>query len=211
MSASEQVTTGDVSFGTASDPIPPSIVQGHQTAPTILVVDGDGRQRASVLRILRRAGYQVTGVDSFHAARQFLASTQPDLLIADVRLGAFNGLHLVWQRHAAHPGQPSIVTHAVADAVLQRDAFTFGAPYLVKPISPLVLLSAVDALLPRECGWAAAALAERHMPSAHGEGRGPSPRRIHAAYRARVKRVDPDGHGASPVGRGRNGAWCEPR
>ena len=101
-----------------------------------------------MLDILRGAGYQIAGVDSFHAARQFLASTQLDLLIADVRLGAFNGLHLVWQLHAAHPGQPSIVTHAVADTVLQRDAFTVQAPYLVKPISPQVLLSTVEALVP---------------------------------------------------------------
>ncbi len=138
-----------MSLGTAVSPIASQALVPGETAPTILVVESDPRQRVSVLDILRRAGYQVAGVDSFHAARQFLASTQPDLLIADVRLGAFNGLHLVWQRHAAHPGQPSIVTHAEADAVLQRDAFTLQAPYLVKPIRTQVLLSTVDALVPR--------------------------------------------------------------
>ncbi len=149
MSASAQVITEDVSFGPAVHPIPPQAMVPDEFAPTILVVESDPRQRASVLDILRGAGYQVAGVDSFHEAQQFLASIQPDLLIADMQLGAFNGLQLVRQRHAAHPAQPSIVTHAEADAVLQRHAFTFQAPYLVKPIKTQALLSAVEALVPR--------------------------------------------------------------
>ena len=144
-----QVTTGDVSLGTAVYPIPSQALVPGETAPTILVVESDPRQRVSVLDILRSAGYQIAGVDSFHEAQLFLGSIQPDLLIADIQLGAFNGLQLVRQRHAAHPAQPSIVTHAVADAVLQHHAFTLQAPYLVKPIRTQALLSAVEALVPR--------------------------------------------------------------
>ena len=117
-------------------------------APTILVVDSGATQLASVLDTLRRAGYRVSGLESFPDAARLLASVHPDLLMADVRLGAFNGLQLVLQRHAARPTEPSIVTNAYADSVLERQARELGAPYLVKPISPDVLLRTVEALLP---------------------------------------------------------------
>ena len=50
------------------------------------------------------------------------------------------------------PEEPDIdavlLTHAHADPVLRREALQADAPYLVKPISPDVLLRTVEALLP---------------------------------------------------------------
>ena len=87
MPASEQVMTrrtcSNAAFSVAA--------VGH----TILVVDRDPQTLASALEHLRSAGYRASGVESFHEARQLLPTIQPNVLIADVRLGAFNGLRLV--------------------------------------------------------------------------------------------------------------------
>ena len=114
---------------------------------TILVVDGDSATRAGTVKALRDAGYRVDAVGSFNEAKSFLATTQPDLLIADIRLEYFNGLQLVLQRHADHPGKASVVTNTYADQVLEREARAVGAPYLVKPVSAAELLRVSAGLL----------------------------------------------------------------
>ena len=64
----------------------------------------------------------------------------PDLLIADSRLGSFNGLQLVLR---GQPSVPAIVVTGYDDAVLADNARTLGAAYFVKPIDPTVLLPAI--------------------------------------------------------------------
>ena len=110
---------------------------------TVVVVDADPTARASCVEMLRTAGYRVSEVASFQEARHVLESMHPDLLIADIRLREFNGLHLVWRRFVESPQGPSIVTNTYADPVLERQARAFNAPYLVKPVSRELLLSVV--------------------------------------------------------------------
>ncbi len=147
MPASEQVITRRAhtdATGSVAE-TPPRMVTA--AARTVLVVDSDSAARATTLECLRGAGYRASGVDTFHAARPLLVSLQPDALIADVQLGAFNGLHLVMLRRAEHPEATSVVTHASSDPVLQREALQFDAPYLVKPVRPEVLLDTLAARL----------------------------------------------------------------
>lgn len=118
---------------------------GHaQAVPqTILVVDHDPEQLAATEDVLRRRGYRVKEATTFQDARRLLALEPPDLLIADVRLGAFNGLHLLV---TSRPNRPmaAIITCVAADPVLEAEAKRHGAVYLVKPISSSVLLSTVS-------------------------------------------------------------------
>ena len=116
-------------------------------SPSILVVDSDTVALERTVGVLRRAGYRVTGVNSFQWAKHLLVSNQPELMIADVRLGAFNGLHLVLRRRSEYLVKPSIVTNSEVDPVLERQAHKLGAPYLVKPLSPEVLLRVAKELL----------------------------------------------------------------
>ena len=119
----------------------------ERAACTAVVVDADPAARGSIVKILREAGYRVSSLGSFQEAKPFLATTQPDLLIADIRLDHFNGLQLVIERRDDHPERASIVTNAYADQVLERDARRVGAPYLVKPVSPVELLRVAAGLL----------------------------------------------------------------
>ena len=109
----------------------------------VLVVGTDTAQMESTAQVLRGEGHRVTVASSFQKARALLASSQPDLLITDIQLDAYNGLQLVWQRHFDHPGRPSIVISSYSDPVLEAEARRLGCPYLVTPVQPHELLTAV--------------------------------------------------------------------
>jgi len=96
------------------------------TPDVLLVVAQDSRVAAHVLPYLTDAGMKVTVVDSFEAGRQQLDS-RPDLLISEVRLGEYNGLHLALRASSA--GIPAIV-FGEDDVVLKREAKKVGAVYL---------------------------------------------------------------------------------
>jgi hypothetical protein len=83
----------------------------------------------------------------FQDARPRLLSRRPDLLITNLRLKAYNGLHLV---HLA-AGTPTrcIVYSTSDDIVLAREAQAAGAFFEHQLRLPLVLQSYVKATLPR--------------------------------------------------------------
>src|SRR6266436_6566052 len=62
----------------------------------ILVVGLDPSELASLVEPLRRAGHRAVGVGTFETARRLLHTQSYDLLITDLRLAAYNGLHLVF-------------------------------------------------------------------------------------------------------------------
>jgi DNA-binding response OmpR family regulator len=91
--------------------------------------------------LLAEAGYRTIGAGTLKEATQLLTQQQPDLMITDVRLGGDNGLQLVAM--ATEP-VPTIVTTAFADPILGAEARQLGADFLVKPLSPRVLLELVE-------------------------------------------------------------------
>ena len=106
----------------------------------VLIVDDDEVYLEGMKELLEEAGYDVSLANSFDAGKHELRDHTPDLLIIDVRLGAFNGLQLIstGQVHI-----PSIVVTGFDDTVLRADAGGFGASYLVKPIKPSALLALI--------------------------------------------------------------------
>jgi CheY-like chemotaxis protein len=77
-------------------------------------------------------GFRVTVADSFQEALERLR-VPPALLIAHIRLGEYNGLHLVLRGKAARRDLAAIVTSGVADQVLQTEAEQLGATFVLKP------------------------------------------------------------------------------
>jgi CheY-like chemotaxis protein len=117
----------------------------------ILIVEDDPGTRSGLKRFFERANYDVIAVSTFADGRRALAESMPDLLIADVRLGDYNGLQLI----ATNPREiPTIIVTGFADPVLETDARRLGADYLLKPISPADLLTMVKQKLqdPTEAG-----------------------------------------------------------
>jgi DNA-binding response OmpR family regulator len=113
----------------------------------ILIVSADDGGLNATLHVLRTAGYCATGASSLTEARAILADSAPDLVIADERLGAFNGLHVIVTARAEHPGVGAIVTTPVKNRGLEADARSLNARCMVKPRNAAGWLAAVSGLL----------------------------------------------------------------
>ena len=110
----------------------------------ILLVEDDEATRGLLSTLLERTGYDVVATASVQEGKSLLEEGHPDLLITDIRLGAFNGLQLI----AMSPRPiPAIVTTGFPDPVLEAEARQFGARFLLKPIEPAGLLTLVAELL----------------------------------------------------------------
>ena len=103
------------------------------TRAAVLLVHAGGQVRRKIERKLIRAGLSVVAVGSFDQGRWLLADYEPDVLIADVRLGAFNGLHLASLSHGDRPDVPVFITHPTPDLVFEREAAACGARFVVAP------------------------------------------------------------------------------
>jgi two-component system, NtrC family, nitrogen regulation response regulator GlnG len=113
----------------------------------VLVVDSDVEALASDQSVLAEAGYLVTCTANFAEAKQRLLLAPPDLLMTDVRLGEYNGLHLVHRGHLNHPEMPAIVRAEPRDSGLEEEARRADALYLIKPVDATTLVDSVRRLL----------------------------------------------------------------
>jgi hypothetical protein len=121
--------------------------------PTILLVAPAGGTARSFVSSLRAAGYSLKVVDDFAAAKEALGA-RPELLITELKLGAYNGLHLAIR--AGVQGTATIVV-GDPDPVLEAEAKRQRATYLSQPVGHERLLEAMGELL-------AAALHIRRSP-----------------------------------------------
>jgi DNA-binding response OmpR family regulator len=94
------------------------------------MIDDDQEYLGLCTLILRDDGHEVTACSDFNEGRRLLAGEHFDALIADVRLGAYNGLHLI---ALAPPSMIKIAWSAFYDPVLRHDAEQVGARYVLKP------------------------------------------------------------------------------
>ena len=100
----------------------------------ILLVDPNSTISTGIRAALAGAGHRVAGVSTFEEATLQLARDCPDLLITAVRLGAFNGMQLLFRFRAEHPDMPVVVIGAPGDltADMRRHAMCFLSPPIVR-------------------------------------------------------------------------------
>jgi DNA-binding response OmpR family regulator len=110
----------------------------------ILVVSTDPDKSAGIVSLLEGSGHKVTFAVDFEAAVRALTDNPPELLVSDVRLGAFNGLHLVIRCQRDHPGTATMLLDTVHDSVIRFDARRRRATYLVKPLDEPEFLAHVS-------------------------------------------------------------------
>jgi DNA-binding response OmpR family regulator len=92
----------------------------------VLLVESDP-ERLSMLAHASRWIASVDGCSDFSVARRRLLAEAPDLLITNIRLGAYNGLHLVHLAAATGLATRTIVYTDAPDPVLLREAQEAGA------------------------------------------------------------------------------------
>ena len=113
----------------------------------ILVLDDDENTLSGLVELLAAAEYQVFGTSTYEAARQQLAMTPYDLLIADVRLRGYNGLNLVKGCRAEHPEMGVIIISGYEEALMELEASRYQAVFLKKPVRAAALLRSVSEAL----------------------------------------------------------------
>ena len=94
--------------------------------PDVLLVAPNPDVASGMRARLLDAGMRVTIVQTFAEGREQL-QLLPDLLISEVRLGDYNGLHLALRARSS--GIPAIVL-GKEDAITEREAETLGAMYV---------------------------------------------------------------------------------
>jgi DNA-binding response OmpR family regulator len=92
----------------------------------VVIVAQNPALATALLSWLGSAGYELAIVTTFAAAKALL-ETKPALVISELKLGEYNGLHLALKARAT--GVPTIVV-GPQDPVLQKDADDLGATYL---------------------------------------------------------------------------------
>ena len=113
------------------------------SAQRLLLLVGPSGVVRSLTPILVSAGYEVKVVEDFAKARTLL-DARPDLLITELKLGDYNGLHLAIRARAART--PAIVI-GEADPVLEAEAERQHATYVKPPVDARKMASLVGELI----------------------------------------------------------------
>jgi DNA-binding response OmpR family regulator len=112
----------------------------------ILVVSRSSSQRELTTRWLASEGYEASAVVDFREARRALEASSPDLLVTDIKLDAYNGLHLaIWARGRGMTTK--VIVIGEPDFVLQQEAEREGVAYLVPPLDRQTFMAVVEARL----------------------------------------------------------------
>lgn len=109
----------------------------------VLVLDDDEHALAGIVELLRDADYHVTAASTYDAAKRLLGLGSYDLLITDVRLRGFNGLHLIMQSRIELPDMALIIITGYDDPMLELEAGRYNAKLFKKPMKPAEFLAAV--------------------------------------------------------------------
>lgn len=86
--------------------------------------------------------YETVRVGDFAAAKAELDLHAPDLLITELKLGAFNGLHLAIRARVSGAGTRTIVV-GDTDRILEAEAQREGARYMTQPLDATTFIEAV--------------------------------------------------------------------
>jgi DNA-binding response OmpR family regulator len=116
------------------------------TPLSVLIVAPTSHLAANLMEWLTQAGCAVILVTSFLAGKSRL-DHRPSLVISEVRLGDFNGLHLALRAKANKI--PAAVIGG-PDPVLQREAERLGVVYLTHELDRAQLFSVIDSLIHSE-------------------------------------------------------------
>ena len=113
----------------------------------VVVVNVDRHILRQTEATLSESGYSVTVLSSYREAVRLPESVTPDFLVADIRLGAFNGLQLAISSRFDHPAVSVIVTHVQADSIFEAEAKRHGAEFMVASRDDAAFVGRIESLL----------------------------------------------------------------
>jgi len=114
--------------------LPPEADERTGARPRVILAEDDRSALAGLTQWLESEGFSVSSCASFPEARAALTARSLAALLTDVRLGEYNGLHLVQLARSLHPNARLVVFSGFADEVLESEAKGAGAMWLLKPL-----------------------------------------------------------------------------
>lgn len=109
----------------------------------VLIVDDEPAVLGFLSRSIRGLGWTTAEARSFAEARDLLA-IKPDALVADVRLGGYNGVQLAILARQADAHVRIVLVSGHDDPVIRQEAANCDATFLVKPFTPGQLVDAIN-------------------------------------------------------------------
>lgn len=122
---------------------PFSTIEDVTVSPaTALIVEPSVAESHFLVSSLSALGFRVMVSDNFRDAKARLLAG-PALLITELRLGEYNGLHLVFRAKSIRADIPAIIRSQIDDPLLQLEAERMGATFVPKSTTATEFRAAV--------------------------------------------------------------------
>lgn len=109
-------------------------VQREEKLPHILVIDDEEGILMTLRLYLQDKGYRVSTVENTEAARQLLATDEPDVILSDVMMPGEDGLSFLAYVHQCLPDMPVVIMTGCAQLQTAINAVKHGAfDFIQKP------------------------------------------------------------------------------
>jgi ActR/RegA family two-component response regulator len=113
----------------------------------VSIVDPHVAVSADVAAALSRAGYTPRTAHTFGDAIAMMTIVEPDAMVVNLELGAYNGLHVLLRTAVEYPATRVIVV-GPPSAPLEDEARALGAAaYIARPVTADALVDVVSAVL----------------------------------------------------------------
>lgn len=120
------------------------------TKATILFLEDDPVIRDVLTEYMKLSQYEVIGVADGETALEVLRTRPIDLAILDIMVPKKSGLEVLSHIRSNNLNLGVIMLTALDDEKTQLDAFNHLADdYVIKPVSPLILMKRIDTILRR--------------------------------------------------------------
>lgn len=118
---------------------------------TVLVVDGDSRDRSEIVALLERVGFNIETYDSAEALLEAVdETTSRACVISEMSLPGMSGLELTHSLRARHIQLPVIILTTHADVATAVNAIRSSvSDYLMKPFVERDLVNRLRAVIAR--------------------------------------------------------------
>ena len=115
----------------------------NSTRQSAVIVTPDPADVAMITAVLPATEFELNVVQTFADAKPLVATSPIAVLITDLRLGEYNGLHLVLRAKTMWPRMAAVLLSDLTDRVLQAEAERLGATFVTKPVSSQELAAAI--------------------------------------------------------------------
>ena len=133
-----------------------------ETPYKILFLEDEPTIREVLTEYMVMSGYQVTAVERGDAAIRLVRDQDFDLAVLDICVPGADGFEVLKCIHAGRKKTAVIMLTALEDEKTQVKAFNLYADdYVIKPVSPIILLKRMETILRRTAGQTGAEQEEK--------------------------------------------------